>query len=169
MNRKAGLLIGLGFWFFAEYILHRFLLHMRAPKQEFLAKLHRRIHWIHHQRPDEREFLFVPLWGVIPLYAIAMGLGYWVGGLVTTFAAGLGFALVFGIYETTHLAAHVNYHPRSRLGRLMKRHHLLHHYKNEAYWYGVTHPMMDMMLGTWKSRDSVPKSQTARTLGIHVD
>jgi sterol desaturase/sphingolipid hydroxylase (fatty acid hydroxylase superfamily) len=164
-----GALLGIGFWFFAEYLLHRFLLHMRAPKPAFLAHLHRRIHWIHHQRPNEREFLFIPLWGTLPLFAVAMALGWWVGGLVTVFSAGLGFAAVLGIYETTHLAAHVTYHPRSRLGALMKRYHLLHHYKNEGYWFGVTHPVMDMVFGTWKPRDAVPKSRTARDLGIHVD
>ena len=65
--------------------------------------------------------------------------------------------------------AHVPYHPRTRLGRLMKRHHLLHHFKNERFWFGVTNPVVDKLLGTWKRRADVEKSETARTLGLDPD
>lgn len=44
------------------------------------------------------------------------------------------------------------------------RHHRLHHYKNEEYWYGVSLHLADRLLGTLPSADSVPRSPTARDL-----
>jgi len=157
-----GTFIGLSFWFTTEYLLHRFLLHLPAPRSQFLLKFHQRLHWTHHQTPDCREFLFVPFWAVIPMILSVTGLAVLLQGGLAIAPALLGFLLFFMIYESSHLAAHVAYHPKTRLGRTMKKHHRLHHYKNEAYWYGVTHPMMDLIFGTWKPFRNVKKSGTAR-------
>jgi 4-hydroxysphinganine ceramide fatty acyl 2-hydroxylase len=158
--------LGMATWFGLEYLLHRFLLHLPPPPWRAVRQVHARIHWQHHQTPDRPEFLFVPIWASVLLHAMAAGVGFAVGGASWVWPTILGFTLAFGIYESAHFAAHVAYRPRTRWGRTMKRHHLLHHFKNERYWFGVTHPLMDLVFGTWKRRDDVPKSETARTLGV---
>jgi 4-hydroxysphinganine ceramide fatty acyl 2-hydroxylase len=164
-----GLVLGALVWVITEYIFHRFFLHMPAPQWGPLRKLHARIHWQHHQTPSDLSFLFVPSWGTPSLIGIAALIGYGLGGADLALVAALGDALTLIHYELTHFAAHVPYKPRTRLGALMKRHHLLHHFKSERYWFGVTNPVFDMLLVTWPDPVGVPKSETARTLGIEPE
>jgi 4-hydroxysphinganine ceramide fatty acyl 2-hydroxylase len=161
-----GLVLGALVWVTTEYIFHRFFLHMPPPPWEPLRKLHARIHWQHHQTPADLPWLFVPSWGTPSLIAIAALVGYALGGWDLAIVAALGDAITLVHYELTHFAAHVPYRPRTRIGAFMKRHHLLHHFKNERYWFGVTNPVFDVLLGTWPNPTAVPKSETARTLGI---
>ena len=46
----------------------------------------------------------------------------------------------------------------------MKKVHLWHHFKNENYWFGVTNPGMDHLVGTYQNEKSVELSPTARKL-----
>jgi hypothetical protein len=164
-----GLLLGALVWIITEYIFHRFLLHMPPPPWRALRKVHARVHWQHHQTPSDLPWLFVPAWGTPTLIGIAAAIGWGLGGLDLALVAALGDAMVLVHYELTHFAAHVPYRPRTRLGALMKRHHLLHHFKSERYWFGVTSPVFDVLAGTWPEPASVPKSETARTLGIEPE
>jgi hypothetical protein len=164
-----GVILGLISFIAHEYLFHRFLLHLPAPRSPWLRKMHARVHWQHHQTPDKPHWLFVPLWGSVGMVGIAAATAYGIGGIDLLGPALVGYCCFFLHYEATHLAAHVNYKPRTRFGKFMKRYHLLHHFKNERYWFGVTNPLMDLLFGTWPERGEVPKSQTARTLGIEPD
>jgi 4-hydroxysphinganine ceramide fatty acyl 2-hydroxylase len=153
-------------WGLTEYVLHRFVLHMPQPSAQWLAKLHARLHASHHREPDDPRLLFVPAWAAVQLFALAFGVAFAFGGQQAALGATLGLGVTFFLYETTHLAAHVSYRPRTRWGRFMKRFHLLHHFKNERYWFGVTHPLVDLVARTWPAHEQIEKSSTARTLGI---
>jgi hypothetical protein len=135
-------------WAASEYALHRY---------------------VHHQDPDEPHLLFVPLLADVSLFLLFGSVGAALGGVPAALGATLGLGLALLHYETTHLAAHVAYVPRTRWGRFLKRFHRLHHYKNEHYWFGVTHPFVDMLVGTWPDHHTVEKSSTARTLGIEPE
>ncbi len=54
-----------------------------------------------------------------------------VEGAAAAAGAPLGMSAVSVHYEATHLLAHLPYRPRSRLGRTMRRAHLLHHFQND--------------------------------------
>ena len=153
-------------WGVTEYGFHRFVLHLPRPRARWLQRVHAVLHWQHHQEPDDPRHLFIPLPGVLNLFALWGGIGYAAGGLLAGAAAALGLGATLLFYETTHLAAHVGYKPRTRWGQHMKRFHRLHHYKNERYWFGVTHPLIDHLARTWPAHERVEKSDTARTLGI---
>ena len=45
---------------------------------------------------------------------------------------------------------------------------LLHHFKSEHYWFGVTNPVGDLVLRTYPDQAGVPTSPTARTLGVEA-
>ncbi|MFI5308939.1 MAG: sterol desaturase family protein [Polyangiales bacterium] len=156
-------------WAASEYVLHRYVLHMPRPMQITLRRFHARLHWKHHQDPDKPHLLFVPLAADVSLFLLFGSVGAAFGGVPAALGAALGLGLALLHYETTHLAAHVAYIPRTRWGRFLKRFHRLHHYKNEHYWFGVTHPFIDMLVGTWPDHHSVEKSSTARTLGIEPE
>ena len=82
--------------------------------------------------------------------------------LWSTFLVGM-----FGIgvmFEWVHYLCHTSYRPKSRWFRRRKRHHLLHHYKNEKYWLGVTMHLGDRVLGTMPDPKDVEKSPTCRSL-----
>lgn len=151
-------------WLVLEYLLHRFVLHMPRPRARWLRRAHARLHWLHHKIPADPRLLFVPSWAAIGLAAGVAGAGAAIGGASAALGATTGFALMFGVYELTHLAAHVPYRPRTRLGSLMRRRHLAHHFKSERCWFGVTHPVMDMIFGTWPRPEDVPRSPTVRDL-----
>jgi hypothetical protein len=160
---------GVAGWALAEYVFHRFVLHLPRPPGRILRYLHARLHWRHHQEPDDPAYLFIPLWGSVGLWGMSIGFGHWAAGWAGAAGASLGLSIALLHYETTHLAAHVAYAPRTRWGKFMKRFHRLHHYKNERYWFGVTHPGADMIVGTWPDQASVERSATARTLGVEPE
>lgn len=144
---------GLFFFFVIEYFIHRFILHGLMK-----AVLHKAYegHVRHHMTPTEMKYLLTPNVYNLPGYV-----AIWIAGWLLTKNPSLIAALVAGIslsqlnYEWTHFVSHRPIVPRTSWGRWMKKFHLLHHYKNEHYWFGVTHPAMDVLLRTDPEQKSV--------------
>lgn len=157
--------IGMGVYGAAEYMTHRFVFHMKPPKHPLMLRFMKRIHYDHHADPNNLHLLFLPVWYSIPNIIVASAIfyvitGYW--DCTVSFATGLvGFLLY---YEWKHFVAHRPIQPVTPWGRWMKKTHLWHHFKNENFWYGVTHPAMDFLFGTYKDEKEVNRSQTARDL-----
>jgi hypothetical protein len=158
--------IGGGSWFVLEYGVHRFVLHARGPIRRVLERLGLDVHWQHHLDPTDPRLVFTPWWATGLLMAGTAAFGSLTEGRTSAAGAVLGMRLVFLHYELTHLSAHVPYVHRTRYGRFMKRFHLLHHVRNERYWFGVTHPLGDAIAGTWPRTAAVDRSPTVRTLGV---
>ncbi|MBM7717604.1 sterol desaturase/sphingolipid hydroxylase (fatty acid hydroxylase superfamily) [Bacillus thermophilus] len=148
-----------------EYMTHRFLFHMNPPKNPFLLHLLKRLHYDHHVNPNELHLLFLPLWYTLPNLLIAGIIAYLVTSslaLTNSFLAGVVLFLLF--YEWKHYIAHRPIKPISPWGRWMKKMHLWHHFKNENYWYGVTNPVYDWAMGTFKEQQNVKRSESVRNL-----
>ncbi|MFD3450522.1 sterol desaturase family protein [Microbacteriaceae bacterium 4G12] len=157
--------IGMASYTLIEYITHRFLFHIKTPKNAFLLNLVKRLHYDHHSHPDNLHLLFLPLWYTLPNMAIAGAAAYFISSsfvITNAFIAGVMIFLLF--YEWKHYIAHRPVTPVSPWGRWMKKVHLWHHFKNENYWYGVTNPVYDWALGTFKDQTKVELSKTARDL-----
>ena len=154
---------------FVEWVLHVFALHARprTVAGRTLDPIYAKRHRMHHRDPRDPRLVFVPL----PVLAGLMLVLAAVGGLaipdhrigLTAFATMTTF--LFG-YEWSHFLIHSTYVPRHRPFRAVWRAHILHHYKNEQYWFGVTNPVADYVLRTHPSKEAVPTSPTARTLGV---
>ena len=154
---------------FVEWVLHVFALHARPTTiagrrfDPIYAKRHR----MHHRDPRDARLVFVPLpvlAGLVVVLGAIAGLAipdHRVG--LTAFATMTTF--LFG-YEWSHFLIHSTYVPRSAAFRAVWRAHILHHYKNEQYWFGVTNPVADYVLRTHPAKEAVPTSPTARTLGV---
>jgi sterol desaturase/sphingolipid hydroxylase (fatty acid hydroxylase superfamily) len=164
----------------AEWLIHVYLLHARpfrllGRRYDLLAA---REHRAHHMAPANLDGVLIPRYAVlifIPLIALTVWLLSFpihlvLGGERIAHAATglLASYLILSAYEWCHFLIHTPYRPRGRYYRSIWRGHRLHHYKNEHYWFGVTSTVGDHLLGTAPDQSEVPKSSTARTLGVDV-
>ena len=154
---------------FLEWLIHVYGLHAK-PATVFgrkLDPLYARRHRMHHRDPRNVPLIFVPLpvlFGfLIALGAIAFFAFPPLELKLTAYATMTTF--LFG-YEWTHFLIHSQHVPRTAVFRAIWRNHILHHYKNEQYWFGVTNPLADYALRTNPEKEAVPSSPTARTLGV---
>lgn len=152
---------------FTEWVIHVFVLHARplVLGGRSWQSLPAREHVRHHADPKELETIFIPL----PTAAMLVTLP-WLLLLVPGWSPGLvlsglvaAYAIMLG-YEWAHYLIHTPYRPRGRFYTALRKAHLLHHYKNERYWFGVTNHTADRVLRTFPDRDAVPTSPTAKNL-----
>jgi sterol desaturase/sphingolipid hydroxylase (fatty acid hydroxylase superfamily) len=158
-------LIGLVTFMFGEYLTHRFFFHSKAPENPFFLKVLKRLHYDHHKYPNDLDLMFLPIWYSIPNISGFSIVFY----LITktfhlTLAFSLGLILMLLIYEWKHFVAHRPIKPKTKFGIWLKKTHILHHFKNENYWYGVSTPIFDYVFGTFKDEKEVESSQTAKDL-----
>lgn len=157
--------LGVIFYTINEYVTHRFIFHLKPPKNPLLLKLLKRLHYDHHVYPDDLQLLFLPVWYSLPLFVIWLCFLYFVTGNVTVVLSfGIGMIVMLLMYEWKHYIAHRPIRPFTPFGRWLKKQHLLHHYKNENYWFGVSNPFYDFLFGTYKEGKDVKTSETARNL-----
>lgn len=155
------------------YITHRFILHSKLLMRfKFTAKLWKRTHYDHHQRPNELSVLFGGLHTTLPPIALIYGpIGYWIagpGGAAMAIASGI---LMTMFYEYVHCIQHLGFMPKedTRIGRFLayvKRAHLLHHFHDEKGNFSITAFWLDAVLGSYyKDATQRPRSATVRNIG----
>jgi sterol desaturase/sphingolipid hydroxylase (fatty acid hydroxylase superfamily) len=146
-----GIVVGLLMWTVAEYLLHRYLFHYEptTPRMERLFYL---FHGVHHHQPQDKTRLVMPLPLSIPLAILFYGLFYLVLATLLGLPAWvnpvmIGFMVGYLAYDLIHYATH-HFPMRSRLGKYLKRHHMIHHYKAPDARFGVSSPLWDLVMGT---------------------
>jgi hypothetical protein len=162
-------------WLIHVYLLHAKPLRVFGRRYDLLAA---REHRAHHIAPTELDGVLLPRYAVLiflpqialtvwllsfPIHAVIGGdrLAHAATGLLVSYA-------ILATYEWCHFLIHTPYRPKGRYYRSIWRGHRLHHYKNEHYWFGVTSTVGDHLLRTAPDQSDVPKSNTARTLGMDV-
>jgi Fatty acid hydroxylase superfamily len=158
-------------WAIHSALLHARPLQLRGRERELLAA---REHRAHHEAPSNLDGVLLPRYAIaifvvliaLTVSVLSFPIGLVIGGDRLAWAAtGLVVSLaIVGAYEWCHFLIHTPYRPRSRYYRSIWRGHRLHHFKNERYWFGVTSPVGDRLLGTAPDPRQVPRSATARTL-----
>jgi sterol desaturase/sphingolipid hydroxylase (fatty acid hydroxylase superfamily) len=145
------LLIGFGVlsWTLIEYALHRCFFHYSA-RSTFGRKLVYAAHLSHHENPRATNRLFSSLLLSLPI-ATAYLLPAWVatGSLHAASYLFAGLTTGYFCYEWFHFQAH-HRRPRLRLFRYLRKYHLLHHYQTPGLRFGVTSPLFDVLLGTFR-------------------
>jgi len=66
-----------------------------------------------------------------------------------------GFVLGYVIYDSVHWYTHAG-KPHSRLGKWLRREHLVHHFKDSGTRFGVSCPWWDLVFRTQGSPDELP-------------
>jgi sterol desaturase/sphingolipid hydroxylase (fatty acid hydroxylase superfamily) len=154
------------------YVLHRFVLHgqflYRSP---LTAAMWKRIHFDHHQDPNDLSVLFGALYTTLPTIAIVtIPIGHAIGGPAGAAAAfGTGL-LTTCFYEFAHCVQHLNTQPRTEFMKTIKRLHLSHHFHDEKGNFGITNFIWDRVFGThYSDLSERPRSATVFNIGYTDD
>jgi dihydroceramide fatty acyl 2-hydroxylase len=138
----AGYLI----WTGIEYFGHRFLFHLQPPGR-LGAQIHFTIHGVHHAHPGDPLRLVMPPLMSVPIMLLALA------GLRAVFGPDLVLPALAGLlagyvaYDMLHYHLHHG-RPATRLGRELRRRHMLHHFHDDTRGFGISAPWWDDILGT---------------------
>jgi sterol desaturase/sphingolipid hydroxylase (fatty acid hydroxylase superfamily) len=159
------LLAGVLAWTLLEYLLHRWLFHFTprsgSEGQEDFAFL---LHGVHHDYPHDADRLVMPP-AATAVFAVAVG--YLLRALVGPHVFTPVFAGLMGgylWYDLTHYALH-HRRQRTAFGKLQKRNHMHHHFKDSGVRFGVTSPLWDIAFRTYpriQQEGSRPSSRPRR-------
>jgi sterol desaturase/sphingolipid hydroxylase (fatty acid hydroxylase superfamily) len=148
-----GWLVGLVVWTLSEYLLHRFVFHFHpANASEKVERVLFLVHGVHHSQPRNKTRLVMPpvlsiplallfLWTFQVLVGQGLGLPLWVAPLSG------GFTLGYLLYDMTHYSIH--HIPMKRgLLKIIRKHHMHHHFQTPNLRYGVSSPFWDYIFRT---------------------
>lgn len=137
---------GAAFWSLFEYVFHRYVFHFR-PEGRFQERLQFILHGVHHQYPNDRDRLVMPVTVSIPLAAL-FGWGFVTGLGAAGWAFFSGFVAGYLAYDMMHYAIHHAENVRNPLFRRIRRHHLAHHFRDTRAGFGVSTPFWDSVFGS---------------------
>lgn len=137
--------LGILFWTFFEYCMHRFAFHFVA-ESERARKFVYIVHGNHHHYPRDKERLFMPPVPSLILATVIFSLLY-LAMNESAFMFFPGFIIGYLAYGTMHYAIHAWNPPFKWMKPLWRNHHL-HHYKDEGKGFGVSTTLWDHVFGT---------------------
>jgi sterol desaturase/sphingolipid hydroxylase (fatty acid hydroxylase superfamily) len=140
------ILLGLFVWTLTEYVLHRFVFHWTRDTA-FGRRVHFLLHGVHHGFPNDKDRLVMPLGASIPLGIFFYSLYYFTVGPAFGEPMYVGMALGYLAYDGTHYAVH-HFKQTTRIGRYVRRHHMLHHHADNHGGFGVSTPLWDIVFRT---------------------
>jgi len=147
----AGVVSGIMLWSVSEYLLHRFFFHYK-PSSPRMQRFFYLFHGVHHDRPQDKTRLVMPLPVSVPLAFVYYGLFYLVFGRIMGISWWVvpvmaGFLIGYLTYDLTHYATH-HFPMRSGYLKYLKRYHMMHHYKDPDARFGVSSPIWDFVFRT---------------------
>jgi hypothetical protein len=142
---------GIFLWSFAEYMIHRFILHLPF-NHRIIRFLFTGFHTAHHQGTENPHFLVDRVAHTYPVFllilAVMLSLNF---GLAGNFCETLGLmpGILGGylLYNYVHFAAH-RFKPKTAYARWYRANHHRHHFQNQERHFGVTSPFWDILLRT---------------------
>jgi len=129
------LIAGHCFGAFLFYFFHRFIFHGKLGKLPVLKRI-KKIHSMHHARPEDLEKLFFPNWSKVLIAGIMIVLG----SISLPFAVGL--CSFFPVYTYRHWEAHHESEAD------WAKHHMYHHKVNPKVNFGGIYPVLDAVFKT---------------------
>ena len=151
-----GVLIGYLAWTLTEYFGHRFLFHTvfplplgLGPRFQFL------IHGVHHIYPSDPLRLVMPPLLSAPIMLIALAIIRPLFGAAFCWPVLAGFIAGYVVYDCVHFWTHHG-QPKSELGRLVRRLHMLHHFRDATKGFGVHAIWWDYLFGTAYRKGDTP-------------
>ena len=137
---------GLLTWTLCEYVLHRYVFHWTdaTPRGR---RIHFLLHGVHHDFPNDRDRLVMPLGFSLPLGALFFAAFLGLFGIRVAEPLFVGLVIGYLVYDGTHYAVH-HFSPTNRVGRFVKRHHMRHHHMDHEGGFGVSSPLWDLVFGT---------------------
>ncbi len=146
-------LSGFLLWTAVEYFLHRFPFHHDIKTEPFRL-ITSGLHLLHHEIPNRGDYVVAPIAMSFPFYLVIVGLFCLATRDVSNaFLLSSGLATAYLCYEWTHYSTHHRV-AKTRFGKYLKRHHMMHHFKDSHNYFGVTSPVWDWMFGTLPPPDA---------------
>lgn len=137
-------LAGISLWTFAEYAIHRFVLHGMAPFKAW--------HERHHEEPT--ALICTPtIVTVVLVFALVFCPASLIGGWWNAVALTLGVTIGYVAYSLLHHAMH-HWRPGSEWLLQRKKAHALHHHMDGKALYGVTSRFWDQVFDTLDAPDN---------------
>jgi sterol desaturase/sphingolipid hydroxylase (fatty acid hydroxylase superfamily) len=138
--------LGLAIWTLTEYLLHRFIFHLR-PDTSWGRRMHFIIHGVHHDYPHDPMRLVMPPSVSVPLAILVYLLFRVVFGPDWSLPTFAGLVIGYLAYDMTHY--HIHHHRSdNRLSLALRRYHYRHHFQQSDRGYGVTSPLWDGVFRT---------------------
>jgi sterol desaturase/sphingolipid hydroxylase (fatty acid hydroxylase superfamily) len=139
-------LAGVATWSLMEYWLHRTFFHW-IPKMPWGDRLHFLVHGVHHNWPKDKYRLVMPPAVSITVFWIFLALDTLLLGRAHNWAFQAGLTVGYMGYDLTHYYIH-HFNPKSKYGLALKKHHMLHHFKDSTRRFGVSSRFWDFVFGT---------------------
>jgi sterol desaturase/sphingolipid hydroxylase (fatty acid hydroxylase superfamily) len=133
-------------WTLTEYVLHRYVFHW-VNDTAWGKRIHFVLHGVHHDFPNDRDRLVMPLGASIPMGIAIYAMFYFSLGQLLGEPVYAGMALGYLTYDGTHYAVH-HFKQTTRLGKFLRKHHMLHHHADHDGGFGVSSPLWDLVFGT---------------------
>ena len=146
MTSVALFCLGALAWTFVEYWLHRTFFHW-MPGGRWGDRLHFLVHGVHHTWPRDKYRLVMPPAVSVSLFFLFLGLWLLTLGAHYAWAFHAGFVSGYIAYDLTHYFVH-HYNPKSKYFLQLKKHHMLHHFKDSDARFGVSSRLWDRVFGT---------------------
>lgn len=141
---------GMFAWTAAEYLLHRYVFHW-TNDTAWGKRIHFLLHGVHHEYPNDKDRLVMPLLTSVPLAVIFYSLFVVALGRAIAEPAFAGFVVGYLFYDGTHYYVH-HFVPTSRWGKLLRRHHMTHHFADHDGGFGVSTPLWDLVFRSMPSK-----------------
>ncbi|MEM0908123.1 MAG: sterol desaturase family protein [Pseudomonadota bacterium] len=147
----GAIVFGVMVYTLVEYLMHRFIYHWE-PESKLLRILTAdmgRSHMGHHREPHKYGGGINGNQRPIILFSSLIALGAWLTPFPTAFGlmATAAGAVNYVAQEFVHFGTH--HLPMSnRFAAAMKRHHMIHHYRDDNTNFGLFWPFWDWILGT---------------------
>lgn len=133
--------VGLGVWTFAEYLLHRFVLHHWPYFKDQ--------HQAHHD--ETQEMIGTPTIFTLLFFYVAIYLPLWLGlGAGMALPLFAGFIAGYLAFDAVHYSVH-HMQGQNRLLRAWKKIHAIHHHGDADKNYGVLTDFWDRVFGTYSA------------------
>jgi len=149
-----------------EYLLHRFPFHV-DPGETRSGRLRLFLmHGYHHQFPNDKWRLVAPPLLSWPIAVVVAGT-YWLtmGNELMWIAFG-GTCVGYLGYDWIHYYTHHFRNPKTRVGKMLRRAHAVHHYRLFHLNMGISSPLWDWVFGTFAWSDETVKGAMAETRRI---
>jgi len=146
----AAFLGGMFAWTLAEYFLHKYVFHWENDTA-WGKRVHFLLHGVHHEFPSDKDRLVMPLLTSAPLALIfyLLFVALLRGAVGEPFFA--GFVVGYLFYDGSHYYVH-HFVPTTRWGKLLRRHHMTHHFADHDGGFGVSSPLWDIVFRTMPAK-----------------
>jgi sterol desaturase/sphingolipid hydroxylase (fatty acid hydroxylase superfamily) len=132
-------------WTAVEYALHRFVFHLH-PRSERLQQIVFVIHGNHHADPNDPLRNLMPPIVSLPLGALIWAACVYLAGPQASWFF-LGFVFGYVVYDLVHYCCHQSA-MKGPLARMLKTHHMRHHFYHVEGNFAITGMIWDRLLST---------------------